>query len=281
MMKCLVINLDRSSDRLAHVTAEFGRVGIAFERVAAVDARLRPDLAQMPLRIPRSIGWRLTDSEIACLLSHRRCWEIIARGNDPYCAVFEDDVVLCDGAEALLGDTGWIPADADIVKLETFLKKTVVGQGRDLPVDGFSLSRLYSVHLGTAGYVLSRQAARDLLGETVDVGIPVDHIVFNPIFKATARRNIYQMVPALCLQDQFLSERAVGLPSLLRQERLDQWLAGSGKPRKTLRKKLTTEIQRLAGQIHDALRSRKARIIPFDYRGKRVQPHIQYRENAL
>lgn len=280
-MKCLVINLDRSSDRLAHVTAEFGRIGIAFERVVAIDARLRADLAQMPLRVPRSIGWRLTDSEIACLLSHRRCWEIVASGDDPYCAIFEDDVVLCDGAERLLGDAGWIPADADIVKLETFLKKTVVGQGCNLPVDGFSLLRLYSVHLGTAGYVLSRQTARDLLGETVDVGIPVDHIVFNPVFKTTARRKIYQMVPALCLQDQFLGERAVSLPSLLRPERMDQWLAGSGKARKTLKKKLTTEIQRLADQIHNALRSRKARIIPFDYRGQRVRPHIQHRENAL
>lgn len=281
MMKCLVINLDRSSDRLAHVTAEFGRIGIAFERVTAIDAQLRPDLAQMPLRVPRSIGWRLTDSEIACLLSHRRCWEIVASRDDPYCAIFEDDVVLCDGAERLLGDAGWIPADADIVKLETFLKKTVVGQGCDLPVDGFSLLRLHSVHLGTAGYVLSRQTACDLLGETVDVGVPVDHIVFNPVFKATARRKIYQMMPALCLQDQFLGERAVRLPSLLRQERMDQWLAGSGKPRKSLKKKLTTEVQRLTGQIHNALRSRKARIIPFDYRGQRVRPHIQHRENAL
>ncbi len=283
MMKCLVINLDRSSERLAHVTAEFGRLGIAFERVAAVDARLRPDLAQTPLRVPRSLGWRLTDSEIACLMSHRRCWEIVAQGNDPYCAIFEDDVVLSDGAERLLGDAGWIPADADVVKLETFLKKTVVGQRCNLPVDGFSLSRLHSVHLGTAGYIVSRQAARDLLGETVDIGIPVDHIVFNPIFSVPAGRRIYQMVPALCLQDQFLGERAVGLPSLLSQERLDQWLAGSGKskPGKSLKKRVTTEIRRLVDQLRHALRLRQTRIIPFDYRGQRVRLHIQHRENAL
>lgn len=281
MMKCLVINLDRSGDRLAHMTAEFGRIGIPFERVAAVDAQQRPDLASIPLLAPRISDLRLTGSEIGCLLSHRRCWEIIAAGDDPYCAIFEDDVVLCDGSEALLGDAGWIPADADIIKLETFLKKAVVGQGCSLPVDGFSLSRLYSVHLGTAGYVVSRQTARDLLGETVDIGIPVDHIVFNPIFSDPARRRIYQMVPALCLQDQFLGDRAAGLPSLLNQERLDQWLTSGGKPKKTLKKKLMTEIQRLASQFHNALRLRKARIIPFDYRGKRVRPHIQHRENAL
>lgn len=43
-MKCLVINLDRSPDRLAHITAEFARIGITFERIAGTDAREHPNL---------------------------------------------------------------------------------------------------------------------------------------------------------------------------------------------------------------------------------------------
>jgi len=98
-MKCLVINLDRSRDRLAHVTAEFARIGVAFERVAAIDARDRPDLAEMPQGKKQL---RMADGEIACLLSHKRCWSMIAAGEDAYGAIFEDDVVFADNAGALL-----------------------------------------------------------------------------------------------------------------------------------------------------------------------------------
>ncbi|TIU13190.1 MAG: glycosyltransferase family 25 protein, partial [Mesorhizobium sp.] len=73
-MKCLVINLDRSRDRLAHMTAEFASLGVQFERVAAIDAQDRPDLARMPLRVKRKSSLRLADAEIACLLSHKACW---------------------------------------------------------------------------------------------------------------------------------------------------------------------------------------------------------------
>ena len=170
-MKCLVINLDRSRDRLAHVSAEFARIGIAFERVVAIDARDRPDLAEMPQGKKQL---RMADGEIACLLSHKQCWSMIAAGEDAYGAIFEDDVVFADNAGALLADVGWIPADADIVKLETFFNRTVISREQIACGQGFSASRLYAVHIGTAGYILSRQAARDLIEATNDIAIPVD-----------------------------------------------------------------------------------------------------------
>ena len=76
------------------MTAEFSRMGHTFERVAAIDARNWPDLALMPLRASRKTSLRLTDAEIACLLSHRTCWSIVAEGDDAYGAVFEDDIVF-------------------------------------------------------------------------------------------------------------------------------------------------------------------------------------------
>src|SRR5882757_3398014 len=102
LMKCLVINLDRSSDRLAYVAAEFEGIGISFERIAAVDARARPDLASMQQLTGHASQSRLTNGEIACLLSHRACWSAIAAGEEAYVAVFEDDVVFTSEAGALL-----------------------------------------------------------------------------------------------------------------------------------------------------------------------------------
>jgi glycosyl transferase family 25 len=283
-MKCLVINLDRSLDRLAHMTAEFSRMGIAFERVAAIDAQDRRDLSRIPLRAKRITPPRMADAEIACLLSHRACWAIIAAGDDAYGAVFEDDVVFSTKAAALLADVGWIPADADVVKLETFFKKTVIARKRLSAGHGFSARRLHGVHIGSAGYILSRQAARDLVMATNDIGIPVDHLIFNPVFATSSSKTIYQLVPALCVQDQFLGVKAVGLPSLLKQDRGDQRFAGGidKRPRKAVITRIRTEIKRTARQILDFCRMRQEKIIPFDYRGERVRPpHTQHRENAL
>ncbi|WP_352537241.1 glycosyltransferase family 25 protein [Mesorhizobium sp. M0029] len=280
-MKCLIINLDRSRDRLAHVTAEFARIGIAFERVAAIDARDRPDLAEMP---QGKKHLRLADAEIACLLSHQQCWSTIAAGEDAYAAIFEDDVVFPDKAGALLADAGWIPADADIVKLETFFNRTVISRKQVACGHGFSASRLHGLHIGTAGYILSRQAARDLLAATNEISIPVDHLIFNPRFATSSDKVIYQLVPALCLQAQFLGDSPVRLPSLLKQERTEEWVAsGIGKRRpRPITAKARIETRRLTRQIADLFRLRREMIIPFWYRGRRVRPpHTQRRENAL
>jgi glycosyl transferase family 25 len=280
-MKCLVINLDRSPDRLAHVTAEFARVGATFERVAAVDARDRPDLAEMPQGKKRL---RMADGELACLLSHKQCWSIIAAGDDAYGAIFEDDIVFSDQAGPLLADAGWIPADADIVKLETFFNRTVISRRQIACGQGFSASRLHAVHIGTAGYILSRRAARDLLEATNEVAIPVDHLIFNPRFPSSSGEVIYQLVPALCLQAQFLGDSPVRLPSLLKQEREEEWTASGriNRRHKPIAAKVRIEAIRLARQIANLFRLRREMIVPFEHRGRRVRPpHTQRRENAL
>ena len=283
-MKCLVINLDRSADRLAHIKGEFSRIGVGFERVAAIDAQERPDLASMPLKVKRISPRRLADAEIACLLSHRACWTIIAAGEDSCGAIFEDDVIFSGRAGALLADPSWIPADADIVKLETFLNRTTIARKRIAAGHGFSVSRLHATHIGSAGYILSRQAASDLIKATEDIGIPVDQLLFNPKFETSSSKTIYQMVPALCVQGQFLAGNAVRLPSLLKRDRDDQ-LATSGTDRKRKKSTITRvrlEIRRLTRQFADFCRLRQWKTIPFEHQGKRVRPpHTQPRETAL
>jgi len=195
-MKCFVINLDRSADRLAVVQAEFARIGIPFERVAGIDAA-----AGAPISVPR-----LTEAEVCCFLSHRQCWDAIAYGPDQYGAVFEDDVVFSDDAGAALADDSWIPHDADVVKLETFFNRVRLGRPVSA-VAGYSVRRLLGQHLGACGYILSKQAAARLLRETESFTVPVDVALFSPTQMTTARSTIYQMVPALCLQALFVPER--------------------------------------------------------------------------
>ncbi|ESZ55683.1 MULTISPECIES: glycosyltransferase family 25 protein [unclassified Mesorhizobium] len=118
-----MINLDRSRDRLAHVASEFGRIGVPFERVSAIDCPDCCSVAKSPL----------SAAEVCCFLSHRSCWEIVANGADQYGAVFEDDVVFGAGAGSLLASDRWVPRDADVIKLETHFAKVRVGRKEVMP----------------------------------------------------------------------------------------------------------------------------------------------------
>lgn len=261
-MKCLLINLDRSPDRLAHMTAEFDRIGIAFERIAAVDGRSHPELEQQPQH-PLYGTRRLLSSEIACLHSHRACWSILAQDKARYGAVFEDDVVFSAAAGPLLSDSGWIPADADVVKLETYFKRTLIHRRGISAGHGFSAYRLYKNHPGTGGYIISRQAARDLLEATEKINVTADDLIFTPAFPTSSSKKIYQLVPALCAQDQFVGDR---LPSLLAEER-DAISAKTGVPAKT-RKPVAERIMKEAGRtmrwVVDFCRFRRHIVVPFD-----------------
>lgn len=214
-MRCLVINLDRSIDRLAHVTAEFARIGMPFERVAAMDASAEDD----PHVFDIGIANGLSAGETACFISHRICWRLIAEGNEPYAAVFEDDVVFSDGAEHYLADARWLPRGADLVKLETFFHKVPLGSAR-FAHHGHALHKLDGPHAGSAGYILSRKAARKLLWLTEHLPRPVDLVLFWPDFGLARHFVIFQLVPAICMQAQFRQDTASALPSVLTEGRL-------------------------------------------------------------
>ena len=71
------------------------RVGVDFVRVAAVDKEVISDLDFQELVAPKADRWSaLTRGEVACFLSHRRCLELIAAGEDSYAAILEDDLHL-------------------------------------------------------------------------------------------------------------------------------------------------------------------------------------------
>jgi len=206
-VKCFVINLDRSVDRLADVTAEFSRIGIPFERVAGIDAARGAPFTALPL----------TGAEVCCFLSHRLCWQSIADGPDRYGAVFEDDVVFSHDAGPMLSDVSWIPRDADVVKLETFFVRVRIGSRDVSAQNGYSVRRLAGRHMGSCGYLISKDAAQKLLKGTNRLKAAVDFALFNPTEMTTARNATYQLMPALCTQAHFVSEN--GGPATLIQSR--------------------------------------------------------------
>ena len=207
-MRIFLINLARRPDRLAAMTQALGRLGLRHTRIDARDARDADNFDGLfedkgPLgEIPRG--------DKACLLSHRAAWAEFITSGESHAVILEDDVVLTPSAGQFLKNSGWIPPDVELIKLEHYGPKSqsvLLSDFRDAR-NGFRLARMHSRHTGAAAYILSRRLAEKLLTRQ-RFNLPVDHLLFNPnnssLFATLAP---FQLLPALARQRDFIGEKS-------------------------------------------------------------------------
>lgn len=194
-----LINLDRSTDRLAYMDSQFKRLGIPYERVSAVDGR------SLDGKKLTAAFQTMSSGEAGCFYSHRRVWDIVGRCDDTHAAVFEDDIHLSPALPAFLSDHSWIPSNAELIKLETMLMSVDVDKNPSVTHRARSLRRLRSPHWGSAGYIISVQFARSLIERDVQPLQRLDDFLFDNEYGPAQETVIYQVDPALCIQDKVLS----------------------------------------------------------------------------
>jgi len=217
-MRIYLINLARRPDRLAAMLDQAKDL----QRVEALDAaQAEPDALNRWFEEDGPLG-EIPKGDKACLLSHRRAWELFVAGTDSHAVFLEDDVRLSKHAPTVLTGSDWIPKDVGIVKLEhygppgqrvllTQMRALLMAPPRQaataLPVD-FRLGRMLSRHTGAAAYILSRPAAELLLRQT-RFDLPVDHLLFNPNnSRLFARLGPWQLLPAIARQQEFVGEKS-------------------------------------------------------------------------
>lgn len=200
-MKCYLINLDRSQDRLARMQLQFDGYNINFTRVPAVDGKTLTSEQLSELLDPVQ-RWEipLPPSEIGCFLSHKKCLELIAGGEDDYAAIFEDDVTLSKDCSFFLQNTDWIPDNADVIKIDTDDVLVALKDFSVIKNTEYELTKLCSKHLCCGGYIVSRNAAKRILTFMDKISVPVDNLIYDPKYKLFFQLNIKQIMPALCMQ---------------------------------------------------------------------------------
>ncbi|TPW31808.1 glycosyltransferase family 25 protein [Martelella alba] len=205
-MTIFVINLDRSPDRMARMERLLSAQSLTFERFAAVDAKtLAPDEISDITDSLQTRGRSLHAGEVACYLSHLRLWREGLERNLPWICIFEDDIHLSDDAATVLDSADrWIPKDCDLVKIETTRWKTTVGRKRERVTKTRGLRRLHDFHWGTAGYIITRKGMETLSAASDKLRQPVDEFMFFPGSSVFSKLVIYQLDPAICIQDFYL-----------------------------------------------------------------------------
>ncbi len=219
---CEMINLARAQERRRHMTAELSKAGISAKFFPAFD--YKENGAEAMLEHCRATGpWGpFHTNNMAITISHAQVWERFLETGDDLCLVMEDDVFLSPELSDWLNDLSWWPQNADIVKLERWdspslkvLMQQAVGRHK-----GRSIQRILSRHVGAAGYILTRKAARQFLAQK-PFNITIDNLLFNFNASPAARRmQVYQVAPALIVQGNEPPDQAVNTGVRLRPKGL-------------------------------------------------------------
>jgi glycosyl transferase family 25 len=193
-----VINLDRHPDRLLHMKNMLGENG--FTRIAAVDGL---ELADAEPKLPDAPGSfeHLTRFERGCIISHQKSWVAFLKTDADYACILEDDVAVSEEFTDVIYNDNYITNTYHIIKIETARQKVLTVPGGTVR-QGRRLVPLYSLHFGSAGYIISRQGAEKLIRYGQRPDVPIDLFLFRRP-STVPGLNITQMEPALCVQQRF------------------------------------------------------------------------------
>lgn len=178
MPTIFVINLARSTERLANSQRQLAAHGLNFERIDAIDgATLTP--AQRAINYSPSLNkqkyhYPLSAGQIGCYLSHRKAWQTIVDRQLDYAIVLEDDFILKNDLNHTIKNIEQAPIDWQMIKLSAY-------QNRTRPI-AYQVALQHHQHLvihkklmtGCCATAISYHGAKQLLAATQTFGRPVD-----------------------------------------------------------------------------------------------------------
>lgn len=207
-----VISLPAAYDRRAHMQQELSKQGISFSFFDALNGeQAQRFLSHSNLYIEKNA---LTLGEIGCASSHIALWQRLVKSPAETMVVLEDDIFLGQDARDFLLAVDWLPypASAQLVKLEKYQDAVFLSRAKK-SVNGRGLHLLMSDHWGTAGYVIGREVAQQMLNclAAQPLARPIDHFMFDT-YREMFPQAVWQLNPAICIQD-IVHQKKIGLGS--------------------------------------------------------------------
>ncbi len=176
MLPAYVINLDRRPDRLASISENLERTGVAWERVRAIDGM---DL--------RGTKW-LDRASLACSLSHRKAMRMLLDSPHPAALILEDDAEAGEDIPKFLESVDWWPRDHGLLKLDSPAGPWLLGPWCGGAPTGRALHEIPYWGILATGYLIHRDAAEAVLASPDCAFFPIDAVLFHLGWSRTARR---------------------------------------------------------------------------------------------
>lgn len=207
-----VINRDQDKLRYQFVANQLSALNIPHKRLSAtIGADLPTHVVEAHWREDRK---RLTFGEIGCIQSHVQLWKTLVSSGKAMAVVLEDDVHISPNMRTVLRDISQTLDHGAIVKLEASPMKFRVERTHTQLSGPYRVHRLNGFHLGTAAYVITKDAAESLISQSEALAIPIDLFMFDPSAShwETPR---YQTLPGPCIQDCFLEHGRQAFDSVI------------------------------------------------------------------
>ena len=170
----LVINLDRSPERMRSISQQLVARDLHFERLPAVDGRklAQEELSRLeaPYDAPEKFVFRkaLWPNEIACFLSHTACWKKLVKSGCEWGVIMEDDIVLSPRFKLFATSSEWIPEGVRVIQLHVSHQSFAAGES--YPVRDTELCRILNpTPLCSFAYLMHREAAAYALALYPDI----------------------------------------------------------------------------------------------------------------
>jgi glycosyl transferase family 25 len=170
----LLINLPRSTDRLAQMQTRLDALALPYQVLEAVDGMARWDELLPTLDVSafeRHVGRDVLPGEVGCYHSHLMAWKRFLASDASTLLVLEDDMIFSDHfMEALhtglRGAKHW-----DMLKLSKIRANQPVCQGM---LGSYQLNAYIGAATGFGAYLIQRETAQRLLPTLLPIRAPID-----------------------------------------------------------------------------------------------------------
>ncbi len=162
-----VINLDRSADRWQRIHHNLSDLGVAHQRVDAIDAQAHSldDSGYNATRNMAEYFLPLKNAEVACYMSHLKALkQFLADPSVEYGLVLEDDVELLETSEGMEAIANWLGCNnAGVVKL--YSKRRVFGSQVG-HLSNATILKPWRIPLGFQAQLWNRLAAQEFVNKS-------------------------------------------------------------------------------------------------------------------
>lgn len=272
-----VINMPAQTGRLAHMQASLQSAGLTMRRIEAVT----PDTCET---IAADLGVDLGDrgkwsgTERAVFMSHVLAWKALLDSGRDWAVVLEDDVFVTHDARHGI-ETVARHSRAGLVRLETFGRtRCIVDRRGDhgpgfgatgTAPDGFSLFRFHGGSIGAAGYMIHRDAIRDMLDAGLSMDEPIDLQFFAHPIPRDPRQEV--LWPAIVVQSDRLHESVwpagCGWEDALNHSTFQSTIAHTPVPADRTDETLGGRLGKLRASILRKFQGRVRRCVPLSSAG--------------
>lgn len=208
-MLSFIINLDRSPERMARMTALMEKWHLPYERLEAVDGKTLTqaelEKLQAPYSARRYFLKDMTAGEIGVYLSQLEAWKRLAQSNEDWALIMEDDIEFASDPHPYLDSLDWIPEGVKIIQLakEFAEPKKVVREPEthQLPMGSRLLVLLAGIEGGCMAYLIHRDVAAKLVEMSEKILAPCDDILFSHATPLRAFFKPWSLSPALVISN--------------------------------------------------------------------------------